>query len=258
MQFTVSAALLLSLITLQCKKNEISEIISNNADSTENLKEYWDTKKVLNNPHKGWFHHYYDDGTWRYLGSDASINSFPGLDHLYLRLGWSNFEPEEDQYEWHLIDELAAKWTPKGIKLGIMITTHETGLETWATPEWVSEKGAQGVFVDPGWGTKSWEPDYGDSIFLHHYEDFIKAFAARYNDSEWLVYFDIGSYGDWGEGHTSFGSKKAWPMDVVKHHIAMHTRYFKKNVLLTISEDWAFYDRNESQSQQLIQYIATI
>lgn len=44
----------------------------------------WNSQKVLNNPHKGWYHHYYDNG-WGYkTQTDSDLDSFPGMNHLYI------------------------------------------------------------------------------------------------------------------------------------------------------------------------------
>jgi hypothetical protein len=72
-----------------------------------------DASRVLTNPHKGWYQHYYDNGTDHYPpAKDADVLEFPGLDHLYVRLSWAHFEPREGQFDWHWIDDLVAKWVP--------------------------------------------------------------------------------------------------------------------------------------------------
>ena len=43
------------------------------------LRPLWDTERVLSNPYKGWYHHYYDNGTRNYrLSSDDDLDQFPG------------------------------------------------------------------------------------------------------------------------------------------------------------------------------------
>ena len=70
------------------------------------LTSKWDTVRVLENPHKGWYHHYYDNGHLNYKGNSADIEAMPGLDILFIRLSWSYFEPTEGNYDWHYIDDL--------------------------------------------------------------------------------------------------------------------------------------------------------
>ena len=78
---------------------------------TTNLKELWDSVKVCKNPDKGWYEHY-NPGR-RTPANDAVLDSFPGMDHLYIRLSWAHFEPQEGQFDWHWIDDVVNQWVPK-------------------------------------------------------------------------------------------------------------------------------------------------
>ncbi|HTF31732.1 MAG TPA: beta-galactosidase, partial [Flavitalea sp.] len=79
------------------------------------LSTQWDSTRVLKNPDKGWYHHLLDNGVSKYaIANDSIFRSFPGMDHLYLRLAWSYLEPQEGQYDWHRIDEVIKKYVPLG------------------------------------------------------------------------------------------------------------------------------------------------
>ena len=67
-------------------------------------------------------------------------------------------------------------------------------------------------------------------------ENFLRAFAKRYDGQPWLRYIDIGSIGDWGEGHTSSGSKLHYDYDQRKPHVDLHLKYFKKTQIV-VSDD---------------------
>jgi hypothetical protein len=46
---------------------------------TVDLKPHWDETTVLRNPHKGWYHHYFDNGIRNYLPqNDAELEAVPG------------------------------------------------------------------------------------------------------------------------------------------------------------------------------------
>lgn len=214
----------------------------------------WDAERVLRNPHKGWFHHYYDNSTGIYLGTPEEIAAVPGLDHLYIRLPWSEFEPEEGKFDWRRIDETAAAYVPLGYRLGLSITCMETGIE-YATPKWVKDLGCRGGFYE-NWGTTAWEPDYGDPVFLARLENFHRVFAKRYDGKPWVAYYDLSSYGCWGEGHTSFSSKRAPPVGVVKKHIDIHARLYRKT-LLTVGDDWMKDRRSQEEEAELVKYVKT-
>ena len=56
------------------------------------LKPFQDSRRVLENPDKGWYHHYYDNNLERYKGEDGDIKKIPCLNHLFLRFAWAYLE----------------------------------------------------------------------------------------------------------------------------------------------------------------------
>jgi hypothetical protein len=216
------------------------------------LRRFWDSSLILRNPDKGWYHHYYDNGIDKYLTKeDSDLEDIPGLDHLYLRLAWSFLEPEEGKYDWEVIDKVIDKWVANGYGISFRISCRETGLR-YATPEWLVKKGLPGKYIT-NWGKETFEPDYGHKLFLEHLEKFHNAFARRYDGKEWLRYVDIGSYGEWGEGHTSFGSKKPWPLKTIKKHINIHTKAYTKTQI--VASDDLLHHRPDTEADKLRKYI---
>lgn len=220
----------------------------------------WDTLRVLSNPHKGWYHHYYSNGLWNYgltPEEDGLLKSFPGMDHIYLRLAWSYFEKEEGVYDWSLIDRIVEKYVPMGYGISLRITCHETGSapnavgqnvggRNYATPYWVRQAGAKGTDIPKGDKTaKCWCPDYGDPIFLEKLENFHKALAARYDGKPWLRYVDVGSMGDWGEGHTSFSINQMIPDEVVKKHFDIYARCYRKTPVVSMENSMSYKREKE-------------
>jgi hypothetical protein len=199
-----------------------------------NIEKLWDDQKVCENPHKGWYHHYYDNSLKVYgplLEPDDFLEDFPGLNHIYLRVDWSHLEPEEGKYDWEVIDRIINPWTQHGYAVSFRICCKETS-PGFATPEWVMKAGANGTFFPTRDGNQCWEPDYGDPIFLEKLDNFHRVFAERYGDMPWLEFVDIGSYGEWGEGHTSASSRRDWPADVIKRHIDIHTDHYTNTFIL--------------------------
>ena len=211
-----------------------------------NLEHLWDHEKVLRNPHKGWYLHYFDNGLDRYgssLDEDDYLLDFPGLNHIYLRLAWSYLEPEEGNFQWHIIDDVIKRWREKGYTVAFRITCKEVRIEidgvevkqqVFATPEWVKNAGAKGRFIGFKGSNERivWEPDYGDPIFLEKLNNFHKAFSEKFDDKQWVEYIDIGSFGDWGEGHTSASSRMDWPVEVIKKHIDIYCNNYKNSILM--------------------------
>jgi hypothetical protein len=228
-----------------------------------NLEKSWDKNKICNNPHKGWYIHFYDNCITKYgdrLAEGDFLEDFPGLNHIYLRLAWSYLEPEEGKYNWEIIDKVINQWTSKGYTISFRISCKETDKNNlFATPKWVIDAGARGQFTQASWSDSidGWEPDYGDPVFLEKLENFIKAFAGRYDNKNMVEYVDIGSYGDWGEGHTASSSLKDWPVEVIKKHIDIHLAHFK-NTVLAISDDIVgSREQYDGSREEILEYIVS-
>ena len=228
------------------------------------LRPQWDETIPLANPHKGCYHHLFDNHVKKYrLESDDDLLKFPGMDHIYLRLAWAYLEPEEGRFDWRIVDEQITKWTAHGLGVAFRISCKETSTDRieqqFATPRWVRDAGAQGGFFlkrKPVGPDGPWEPAYDDPVFLAKLEKFIAAFAARYDGKPWLRYVDIGSFGDWGEGHTSSGSGRKYNYDSLKPHVDIHLKYFRKTQLV-ISDDFTFGIADPSERARMHTHLLT-
>jgi hypothetical protein len=104
----------------------------------------------------------------------------------------------------------------------------------------VAEAGAKGghwLMGKPTGPEGPWEPDYGDPVFLAKLDAFLAAFAARYDGQPWLRYVDVGSIGDWGEGHAWGGSRREVGLETRRAHLALHRRHFRSTPLV-VSDDF--------------------
>ncbi len=222
-----------------------------------NLERYWDSTRVCNNPHKGWCIHYYDNSISNYgnrLSPGDSLPGFPGLNDIYLRLAWSYLEPEEGRYNWILLDSIIDRWVKWGHTISFRITCKETEI-VFATPEWVKKAGAKGEFIHhPELSLQAWAPDYGDPVFLSKLEQFHRAFAERYDGKPWIEYIDIGSIGEWGEGHTAFSGWKDVPVEVVKKHIDLYRRCYKKSLLMLSDDYIGQRDTDDGSDYEIYKY----
>ncbi len=200
------------------------------------LRDWQDDNAVLKNPHKGWYWHYIDNG----FGSDKyraehdpddALADFPGLNHLYLRFDWGDIEPTEGAFRFDRLYEIIEKWGARGFRFSMRACTFESATEgerANATPKFVYEAGAK-YTVLPG-GKR--EPDYGDPIYLKKLDAFMRALGREFNGHKLLETIDVGTFGTWGEGHSSFGSEKTWPYDVMKRHMDLHALYFPDTQIL--------------------------
>ena len=202
-----------------------------------------DTGAALENPGMGWVLHFYDNVPANYgskLEPFDTVDDFPGLTVVYLRIPWSYVEPEEGKYCWSTVDAPAQRWIARGTRVAFRFSCTESWLR-WATPEWVHKAGAKGYNFKPGEQREDrpfWEPEYDDPVFLAKLEKFLAAAAARYDGDPTVDFIDVGSFGVWGEGHTYWSSKRKWPASTVIRHIDLHAKHFRK-ALLAANDDFA-------------------
>ncbi len=203
-----------------------------------------DTGVGLRNPGMGWVLHYYDNVPAHYgsrLAPSDTVDDFPGLTCLYLRIPWSYLEPEEGRFDWSVLDTPAQRWLAKGLQIGLRISCTESWLR-WATPQWVAEAGAKGYDFTPGREDPDgpyWEPEYDDPVFLAKLDAFLAALAARYDGRPEVAFIDVGSFGVWGEGHTWASTQRRWPAETVIRHIDLHRKHFR-HTLLAANDDFGF------------------
>ncbi len=203
-----------------------------------------DTGTALVNPGLGWVLHYYDNIPENYgskLAPADTVDDFPGLTVVYLRIPWSYVEPEEGRFNWSVVDTPAQRWIAKGKQVAFRFSCTESWMR-WATPEWVQKAGAKGYNFKPGQETPTgpfWEPEYDDPVFLEKLDHFLAAAAKRYDGNPEVAFIDVGSFGVWGEGHTWASTQRKWPARTLIAHIKLHQKHFKKT-LLAANDDFAF------------------
>jgi len=238
--------------------------VSNLVAQKTDLVSKWDSIRPLVNPDKGWYHHMLDNGIGKYLIQDEKdLTGFPGMDHLYLRLAWAYLEPEEGKFDWSYIDDIIEKYVPIGYKISFRISCKETGSAPgsvpheingikYATPFWVVQAGAKGI-ERPEFGNASWTPVWDDPVFLEKLDNFHKAFAKKYDGKPWVRYIDVGSIGDWGEGHTHSSTRIPPSVEEVKAHLNLYLNHYKHSQLI-VTDDLLAYGKPEEDQKELLDY----
>jgi hypothetical protein len=237
-KFVKSSGVGLAGLSLVSASNPVLSVIIKGPLSGINSVKPADHGKALVNPDMGWTFHYYsnqiDDYGSRLEPSDT-LDDFPGLSTIYLRVPWSFLELEEGHFNWELLDTPAQRWIDKGIRTAFRITVFESWM-VYATPEWVRDAGARGTMVNRG-RRDIWQPDFCDPVFLEKLENFVSAMAGRYDGNPYVDFVDIGSFGIWGEGHSAGTSEYCTRDEGIKKHIDIYCKYFKKT-LLCINDDY--------------------
>ncbi len=209
-----------------------------------------DTGAALENPMMGWVFHYYDNVPSNYgsrLAPSDTLDDFPGLTVVYLRIPWSYLEPEEGRFNWAVLDTPAERWIAKGKQVAFRFSCSESWTR-WATPEWVEKAGAQGHNFTSGKGADPngpfWEPDYDDPVFLEKLDHFLAAAAARYDGNPEVAFVDVGSFGVWGEGHTYSSTGLGYSAETVIRHIDLYRKHFPRT-LLAANDDFVYQERGD-------------
>jgi len=213
-----------------------------------------DTGVSLTNPGMGWILYYYDEDLRQFgsaLAPSDTVDYFPGLSVVYIRVPWSFVEPTEGKFNWSFIDTPAQRWVSRRKRIALRFTSTESAWPSpaFATPKWVMAAGAKGHYFETGKGVvgggEFWEPDYGDPVFLDKLNIFLKAVASRYDGNPEVAFIDVGSFGVWGEGHTIWSTKIPYTSATVRRIVDIYRKNFKRT-LLVVNDDFASQGRGEA------------
>lgn len=223
-----------------------------------------DNGKGLKNPGMGWVHYVYGNRLWAYgahLKASDTVDEFPGLTTVYFKMYWSDLEPEEGVFRWDIVDSYASQWTAKGYKIAFRVACCDHR-QLYGTPKWVYDAGAKGyrfnAFAKDNPNPKGvgMEPlDYSDPVFLAKLENFVRAFARRYDGREEVAWVEISSFGLWGEGHTVGTSRLSQEKTdaIAKVHIALWKRHFTRSQLC-MSDDVAGFKHGSGVTYPIMEY----
>ena len=161
---------------------------------------------------------------------------------VYVRFNWADAEPAEGRYDWNVIDHALAAWKSRGAAVALRVMTcnaHSQGY--YSSPKWLFDSGGKGFeYVvggdDPTSGGQRiprLDPDYADPLYLAKHGAFLEALGKRYDGRSDVEFLDIGSYGVWGEWHSSHPA----PIEVRKQIVDMYLRAFRHTPLVFMSDD---------------------
>jgi hypothetical protein len=128
---------------------------------------------------------------------------YPDTTVSYCRWVWSVIEPEKGKYRWDIIDGALKAARERGQTLEARL---QPSAGSAPYPAWFWETGAKRMSR----GRRA-EPDFNDPLYVQHWTDLIRAFAARYDGNPDLESFDVayaGSCGETGGNSTPATSEK--------------------------------------------------
>lgn len=209
---------------------------------------------VLKNPYKGL--NYYT------LKSDLSTLNLEneGAQYakvVYHRFSWKALEPEEGVYNFDIIEQNIEKLKQYNMMLGIGIGScvtyngYNSTDNAQNTPDWLFDTyNIPYTLQEVGNGSKANSkvynvvtvdettkeekttqyikvPVYNNPVFKEKMQNFLNAFAERFNDNPNIAFVDMRNYGNWGEWHFSSFN------DVIK----AHSYYDDSGVLQTYTQE---------------------
>jgi pimeloyl-ACP methyl ester carboxylesterase len=183
---------------------------------------------MLLNPGKGYVQYYGADD--RYTKDYISIG--------YTRCSWARLEPEEGHFDWRDIDGFIDQFKTRGKKIAFGVMSISTGYGSeYVTPKWVFDAGAiPFVIPDDSSPTKTQviAKKWDDPVFVEKLGHFVQALGKRYDGHPDIAFFDIRSYGNWGEGHVGYlnGLELATPEVYQQYYLQPYMTAFKKTRLI--------------------------
>ena len=107
-------------------------------------------------------------------------------------LSWQILNPEEDVYEWHILDEMIAAAAAEGKQFSFRAyTMRGEDFGGHQIPQWVLDAGAEITPVG--------EPDYSNCTYQAEWARFVTALVERYDGHPTIAFIDISGYGDFNE-----------------------------------------------------------
>ena len=130
---------------------------------------------------------------------------------------------------------------------------------TWLTRKYTDERPGDMERIAGDKPHKYWEPDYGDPLFLEYLEKFMANYAEKFDNDPRVEYIDLGTYGQWGEGHSAFGQRRTPPLEIMKKHAYLHVKYFK-NTPVMLNDDFIGHamDMDENFRKELYDYCLSL
>ncbi len=147
---------------------------------------------------------------------------YPPCTIAYMRMLWRDIEPEENQYNFQLIDDILEKCKQHGQTLMFRIMQHTTrSFED--IPDWLADKIEHPERPDD----LRVKTSPTDDEYYITFGRMIRALGERYDGNPLIYGVDISLSGAWGEGD---GYEKVKP-EVIKGLVDCYTEAFKKTHL---------------------------
>ena len=220
---------------------------SNGNQNIETVSIEPDTIRMLRNPLNGWvvygtalampdFWNNYDNMNVPSLGKSVKVSDYANT--LYIRMSWTELNPEDGVYGWNTnaeLQQLIQGAQDRKMKLAFRVVEDSRDKRFTFTPEFVKKAGAKG-YENKG----KWSPYPDDPIFQKYFEKFVQAFAEEFNNPAIVDFIDGFSLGKWGEYHTVlYSTGNETPRKAVfEWQTDLYAKYFTKVPIVINYHRW--------------------
>ncbi|MBW7998334.1 MAG: DUF4832 domain-containing protein [Candidatus Glassbacteria bacterium] len=129
---------------------------------------------------------------------DLTNPDYPAASTAYFRVYWKFLEPEEDKYNWDIIDKALKTAAERGQTLLLRIAPYGSGPER-DVPGWVRELFGKEEKPEEKKYYR-WRVDADDPRYIEHFTDMVHDLGDRYDGHPDLELVDMSLVGYWGEG----------------------------------------------------------
>lgn len=193
--------------------------------------------RFIRNPAMGWV--VYADCFEKPLpaAEDYWASQEPNINYasiFYIRVPWSQLEPEEGKYAWLYDDnfkQLIRMALERGLKLAFRVYVDSKDAYRQATPQFVFDAGARGYVNETKDAEPFQTPFVFEEIFQQKLASFVEAFALEYDDPQRVDFIDGQGLGWWGEMHNLDYLNKKQKKAVFEWLIKLYSRCFSKVLL---------------------------
>lgn len=215
--------------TISVRPKEINDVFNNPGKGFMTFQRFnGDTL----NPVPGWTEGF----PIEYQDFDGNLENenYPQTTIAYYRVYWRYLEPEEEEYNWDLIDKALATAHERGQTLMLRIPAYGSGTQQRRdVPDWYREMVGERRDWNHENPVNKWVVDAEDPRYAKYYGGMIRALGERYDGHPDLESIDTAIVGAWGEG----GGSALLTQKTREALVSAYTDSFKETPLVMLLAD---------------------
>ncbi len=81
-------------------------------------------------------------------------------------------------------------------------------------------------------------------------------YGRKFNGNPLIEYVDVGTFGTWGEGHTSYGSGQKYGIATLLSHVNLHLKYFPNTPVMLNDDMISHLEDSGAAAKEFMEYCA--